>query len=301
MGDHFELLVDRLLTESTLEAAIESRNKSMLAASSAVNDAKIDLNLMKVGLDDIKFPGKLVECRICHDDDEDTNMETPCSCCGSLKYAHRRCIQRWCNEKGDTTCEICHQQFRPGYTAPPPLFQFGRIPMSFRGNWEISRRDLNSTHLVSMVPTDQNVNTSNYDQYSASVTGSLICCRSIVVIVNLLSLLCMYATMPLLLLIVTFPISVSLVQFMVILILRHTLPLVISENKEYSFPLFLLLLFRTVGVVLPIYFMVRAVALIQRHRRQHREHLNALAISSDDESEQADLQPQPQPHIIHVL
>ncbi|XP_022641440.1 uncharacterized protein LOC106771326 isoform X1 [Vigna radiata var. radiata] len=270
MGDHFELLVDRLLTESTLEAAIESRNKSMLAASSAVNDVKIDLNLMKVGLDDIKFPGKLVECRICHDDDEDTNMETPCSCCGSLKYAHRRCIQRWCNEKGDTTCEICHQQFRPGYTAPPPLFQFGRIPMSFRGNWEISRRDLNSTHLVSMVPTDQNVNTSNYDQYSASVTGSVICCRSIVVI------------------------------FMLLLILRHTLPLVISGNKEYYFPLFLLLLFRTVGVVLPIYFMVRAVALIQRHRRQHREHLNALAISSDDESEQADLQPQPQPHIIHM-
>jgi hypothetical protein len=26
-----------------------------------------------------------------------------------LQYAHRRCIQRWCNEKGDTTCEICHQ------------------------------------------------------------------------------------------------------------------------------------------------------------------------------------------------
>ncbi|KAH1190743.1 E3 ubiquitin-protein ligase MARCH3 [Glycine max] len=240
MGDHFELLVDRLLTESTLEAALESRNRSILAASSAVNDAKIDLNLMKMGVDDIKFLGKVVECRICHDDDQDSNMETPCSCCGSLKYAHRRCIQRWCNEKGDTTCEICHQQFKPGYTAPPPLFQFGRIPMSFRGNWEISRRDLNSTHLVSMVPSDQNLTTSNYDQYSASATGSLICCRSIAVI------------------------------FMVLLILRHTLPLVISGNKEYSFPLFLLLLFRIAGVVLPIYFMVRAVALIQRHRRQHR-------------------------------
>ncbi|RZB89265.1 hypothetical protein D0Y65_028222 [Glycine soja] len=359
MGDHFELLVDRLLTESTLEAALESRNRSILAASSAGNDAKIDLNLMKMGVDDIKFPGKVVECRICHDDDEDSNMETPCSCCGSLKYAHRRCIQRWCNEKGDTTCEICHQvnlnlfsslilllflhtwqhldclgfwvsfyilsfhliwligyfpyivnfsnsslindytavgspyichivfhlnwlqvmiflyckfqQFKPGYTAPPPLFQFGRIPMSFRGNWEISRRDLNSTHLVSMVPTDQNLTTSNYDQYSASATGSLICCRSIAVI------------------------------FMVLLILRHTLPLVISGNKEYSFPLFLLLLFRTAGVVLPIYFMVRAVALIQRHRRQNREHLSASASSSDDESEQADLQSQPQPHVIHVL
>ncbi|KAJ1382902.1 Zinc finger, RING-CH-type [Sesbania bispinosa] len=269
MGDHFNLLVDRLITESTLEAAIESRKRSMQAASSAVNDTEVNPSLMKVGVDDIKCPGKLVECRICHDDDEDSNMETPCSCCGSLKYAHRKCIQRWCNEKGDTTCEICHQQFKPGYTAPPPLFQFGRIPMSFRGNWEISRRDLNSTHLVSMVPTDQNLTNSNYDQYSASTSGSFICCRSVAII------------------------------FMVLLILRHALPLVISGNKEVSFPLFMLLLFRIAGIVLPIYFVVRAVMLIQRHRRQHREHPNALVNLSDDENEQAALQPPP--HVIHLL
>ena len=55
MGDHFELLVDRLLTESTLEAALESRNRSILAASSAVNDAKIDLNLMKRGMQNQGF------------------------------------------------------------------------------------------------------------------------------------------------------------------------------------------------------------------------------------------------------
>ncbi|KAL0332437.1 UNVERIFIED_CONTAM: hypothetical protein Scaly_2145200 [Sesamum calycinum] len=54
-------------------------------------------------------PSKLAECRICHDEDEDSNMEVPCSCRGSLKYAHRKCVQRWCNEKGDTICEICNQ------------------------------------------------------------------------------------------------------------------------------------------------------------------------------------------------
>lgn len=26
-----------------------------------------------------------------------------------LQYAHRKCVQHWCNEKGDITCEICHQ------------------------------------------------------------------------------------------------------------------------------------------------------------------------------------------------
>lgn len=25
------------------------------------------------------------------------------------QFAHRDCIQRWCNEKGNTTCEICLQ------------------------------------------------------------------------------------------------------------------------------------------------------------------------------------------------
>lgn len=268
MGDHFVLLVDRLLTESTLEAALESRNRAMQeAASSAVNEAaEVDVSLMNTGMEDVKSPRKIVECRICHDEDENSNMETPCSCCGSLKYAHRRCIQRWCNEKGDTICEICHQHYKPGYTAPPPLFQFGRIPMSFRGNWEISRRDLNNGHLVRMVSTNQNLNNSNYDQYSAPTAGSLLCCRSV-------ALICM-----------------------ILIILRHTLPFMIGGNKDYSFSLFLLLLIRTAGIVIPIYFMVKAVTSIQRHRRQQREPPNALVNLSDDESEQVAL-----PSQLHVI
>ncbi|XP_042458420.1 uncharacterized protein LOC122042384 [Zingiber officinale] len=50
-----------------------------------------------------------VDCRICQEEDHVENLEVPCACNGSLKYAHRACIQRWCNEKGDTTCEICHE------------------------------------------------------------------------------------------------------------------------------------------------------------------------------------------------
>ncbi|ONK79021.1 uncharacterized protein A4U43_C01F2060 [Asparagus officinalis] len=29
------------------------------------------------------------------------------------------CVQRWCNEKGDIMCEICHEPYKPDYTAPP--------------------------------------------------------------------------------------------------------------------------------------------------------------------------------------
>lgn len=25
------------------------------------------------------------------------------------QFAHRKCIQKWCNKKGDITCEICNQ------------------------------------------------------------------------------------------------------------------------------------------------------------------------------------------------
>ncbi|KAL5056732.1 hypothetical protein RYX36_028336 [Vicia faba] len=78
-------------------------------------------------------PNTLVQCRICHDEDEDLNMDTPCSCSGTLQYAHRICVQRWCNEKGDTTCEICQQQFK-GYTAPQaPLFHYRGSPLFWIG------------------------------------------------------------------------------------------------------------------------------------------------------------------------
>lgn len=246
MGDHFVLLVDRLLTESTLEAAIESRNLSKQATPSTIHDMTIDYSSHKIDFGNGSSPRKLAECRICQDEDEDSNMETPCSCCGSLKYAHRRCVQRWCNEKGDTVCEICHQPFKPGYTAPPPLFQFGGIPMNFRGNWEISRRDLNNPRFIAMVSTDRNFLDPDYDE---STSRSLICCRAVAVI------------------------------FMVLLILRHTLPIIIGGTEEYTFPLFLLLLLRTAGIILPIYFMVRAVTAIQRRRHQ-REPPN----SSDEET-----------------
>lgn len=87
MGDHFVLLMDQLLTESTLEAAIERNNKLQQAMSSAskenMADFSSDMMVEQIG----SFPGKLVQCRICHDEDEDSNLEIPCSCCGSLKVS----------------------------------------------------------------------------------------------------------------------------------------------------------------------------------------------------------------------
>uniref|UniRef100_M8AUM3 E3 ubiquitin-protein ligase MARCH8 n=1 Tax=Aegilops tauschii TaxID=37682 RepID=M8AUM3_AEGTA len=103
MGEHLALLVDRLLTESTLEAAVGSRKQPDAEDTPAAIVYCCDI--AAAGGD----PSKMVECRICQEEDWDAGMEAPCACRGSLKYAHRKCIQRWCNEKGDTVCEICLQ------------------------------------------------------------------------------------------------------------------------------------------------------------------------------------------------
>jgi type III secretory pathway component EscR len=92
-------------------------------------------------------------------------------------------------------------------------------------------------------------------------------------------------------------------QFMVLLVLRHTLPIIISGAGDYTMTLFMvrlgspacssfyknsicfypvkkkktkiyvimqLMILRTVGILLPIYVMVRAFTAIQHRRRQQQ-------------------------------
>ncbi|GLU10708.1 hypothetical protein SLE2022_274940 [Rubroshorea leprosula] len=267
MGDHFVLLMDQLLTESTLEAAIERNNKLQQAMSSASKDNMADFSSDMMDEHIGSSHGKLVQCRICHDEDEDSNLEIPCSCCGSLKYAHRKCIQRWCNEKGDTTCEICQQQFTPGYTAPTPSFHYGGIPMNFRGNWEVSRRGLQNSHFMAMVTsTDHDFLEPDLDDYAPS-SRSLLCCRVVAII------------------------------FMLLLVMRHTLPVIISGPGDSSLTLFMLLMLRAIGILLPIYIMVKALTAIQR--RRHQQDPRFSAVSSDEENELPRLR-QPQSPLISI-
>lgn len=90
MGDHLALLVDRLLTESTLEATIKSRKQVL----DLPNDSESTV-VPIVELSQKRKGGRLVECRICQEEDEVSNMEIPCSCCGSMKvqskFGHEFC------------------------------------------------------------------------------------------------------------------------------------------------------------------------------------------------------------------
>ncbi|KAM1015349.1 hypothetical protein ACFX2I_045126 [Malus domestica] len=62
------------------------------------------------------------ECRICQEEDYLHKLEAPCRCNGTLKFAHRDCVQKWINERLSMTCEICNQPYEAGYTMviPPP-------------------------------------------------------------------------------------------------------------------------------------------------------------------------------------
>lgn len=54
-----------------------------------------------------------------------------------------------------------------------------------RGNWEIARRDLNNHRLIAMVSTDQNLLDPEYNEYAVSTSRSMMCCRTVAIIVNL--------------------------------------------------------------------------------------------------------------------
>ncbi|KAG0454806.1 hypothetical protein HPP92_023756 [Vanilla planifolia] len=261
MGDHLALLVDRLLTESTLAATIESRRKAETGhrlvcstASSIEFNKKVDpLNTFSAE--------KVAECRICLEEDDDAHMEVPCSCRGSLKYAHRKCVQQWCNEKGDTTCEICLQQFKPGYTVSSQVFHCGEIPMNFRGRWEVYRREVHNSEIITMVPSDRNFD-SDYEYYSLSSSRSAIYCRSIAII------------------------------SIVLLTLRHILPVVTSESGDVDqdlFTMFMMLAFGTIGIILPVIVLIRMLNAFRRHRQNQGAH----GTPSSEEAESP-------AHVIHI-
>ncbi|KAI3825651.1 hypothetical protein L1987_07181 [Smallanthus sonchifolius] len=118
-----------------------------------------------------------VECRICQEEDTIKNLEVPCACSGSLKFAHRKCVQLWCNEKRDIICEICHQPYKPGYTAPTPQSDDTLIDIS--GNWTPSMSAAEQHRLIE----------SDYDEHEDNSASGASLCRSAAIVLMALLLL----------------------------------------------------------------------------------------------------------------
>ncbi|XP_074308329.1 uncharacterized protein LOC141643188 isoform X2 [Silene latifolia] len=218
--------------------------------------------------DGVLLSGKLALCRICHDEDEPEKMEAPCSCRGSLKYAHRICVQTWCNQKGNIICEICLQEFKPGYSTPPPRLPITIIPLRFREPWELPRTDQYNHPPV--FGAEHNFFNQIFDDYAAP-TASIFCCRIITII------------------------------FLVLLVLRHTLPIILNGavEGEYSFMLYTLLMLRTIGVLLPLFVMFKACSIIRHHRDRRQTPAADFHFSTSDEENEL-IPPHLPSHLIHI-
>ncbi|GFZ17563.1 RING/FYVE/PHD zinc finger superfamily protein [Actinidia rufa] len=251
MGDHQVLCVDRLITPISLQslegeelpgASGEGSCSHMAGPSTSTIDIK-DVEEHD-DVDEQEPLIQMVECRICQDEDSTKNLEVPCACSGSLKYAHRKCVQRWCNEKGDVTCEICHQPYQSGYTAPPPACDETTIDIS---GWTIGGTplDLHDPRLLAMAAAERHLLESDYDEYADTNGSGAAFCRSAALIL------------------------------MALILLRHALSIGNGDDDDAS-TFFSLFLLRAAGFLLPCYVMAWAVSILQR-RRQRQEAAAALA------------------------
>lgn len=71
------LVVDRLSSNSGVGAVNRAELKTDLVKKDGTSES------ISAGTD--LCESKVEQCRICHDEDEDSNMDTPCSCSGTLK------------------------------------------------------------------------------------------------------------------------------------------------------------------------------------------------------------------------
>ncbi|ESQ45818.1 hypothetical protein EUTSA_v10010967mg [Eutrema salsugineum] len=256
MADHLSLCTDRLITAESLKSEIESESSDSSGessrpqgtdlASSSVHETEEVREYYAVAEEE-PFLQSVVECRICQEEDTTKNLEAPCACNGSLKYAHRKCVQRWCNEKGDITCEICHQPYQPGYTAPPPPPSDETI-IHIGDDWENGvPLDLSDPRILAMAAAERHFLEADYDEYNESNSSGAAFCRSAALIL------------------------------MALLLLRDALNLTTNpDDEDDPTAFFSLFLLRAAGFLLPCYIMAWAIGILQR-RRQRQQEAAALA------------------------
>ncbi|XP_057519102.1 uncharacterized protein LOC130799855 [Amaranthus tricolor] len=195
-------------------------------------------------------------CRICHEAEFEScrKLEVPCACSGSVKFAHRECIQRWCDEKGDIICEICLQKYEPGYTAIPKQPKKVAIRdqvVSIRGSLEVPRIE----------QEEQNSELIAIAECSLEAERSASCCKRVALI------------------------------FTILLLLRHLLEVLLG-GADHPFSLLTVLILRSCGVIVPMYIIIRAISAVQNNIRRHRIlHENLMQNSNDERNIEDEEQP----------
>ncbi|KAE8681653.1 pentatricopeptide repeat-containing protein [Hibiscus syriacus] len=182
-------------------------------------------------------------CRICHEEEFESfrSMEAPCACSGSVKFAHRDCVQRWCNEKGNTTCEICLQEYEAGYTVtvPSKKSQLIEAAVTIRDSLQFPATEAEDERLVALAE-EMNVENELSECASAADRGAS-CCRSLAL------------------------------TFTVVLLVKHIFAVLNGETGHYPFALLTILFFRATGILLPMYILIRTITIIRNSIRRHHD------------------------------
>ncbi|XP_073021852.1 uncharacterized protein [Primulina eburnea] len=261
MGEHVVVNVDQISKPAAVEPgqsmqqAVECGNTGKKPEIGSTSSKDVEADKVVVVVDnetdeEVPLLGA-GECRICQEEDSLSNLESPCACNGSLKYAHRKCVQYWCNEKGDITCEICHQPYQPGYTAPPRP-PADETTIDIGGVWlSGTPLDMHDPRLRALAEAERQLIDSDYDDYNGTNSSGAAFCRSAALIL------------------------------MALLLLRHALS--VSDDgdadadgdQQDASTFFSLFLLRAVGFLLPCYIMIWAISILQRRRQ--RQEATALA------------------------
>ncbi|KAK7284587.1 hypothetical protein RJT34_19336 [Clitoria ternatea] len=195
-------------------------------------------------VDDLKLLSGIPRCRICHDEEFESseNMEAPCACSGTAKFAHRDCIQRWCNEKGNTICEICLQQYEPGYSAPQNKSKINDEATSIREEEEES-----NTGMVEGVPIHR-----DYSECTSAADRSASCCRSFAI------------------------------AFTFVLLVKHIFAVLTKGTEDYPFTLLTVIILKASGIIIPMYIVIKTIGAIQSSIKHHQESYYDTSMSDQD-------------------
>ncbi|KAI3514701.1 hypothetical protein L1887_13328 [Cichorium endivia] len=200
---------------------------------------------------------EIICCRICHEGEFESckTFETPCSCSGTVKFAHRDCVQRWCDEKGNTTCEICLQKFEPGYSAPPlkkASQQVDDTRVTIRGSLEVPRTD-DYVETVATAGEEESLVEREYAECSSAADTAASMCRTLAVI------------------------------FTVLLLVRHFIAVLIGETGDYPFTILTLLVIKASGILLPMYIIMRLIDVVHYSiTHQYQDFSNRTLIPERD-------------------
>uniref|UniRef100_A0A8I6YHU4 RING-CH-type domain-containing protein n=1 Tax=Hordeum vulgare subsp. vulgare TaxID=112509 RepID=A0A8I6YHU4_HORVV len=107
---------------------------------------------------------------------------------GCMQFAHRKCIQRWCDKKGNITCEICNQVYSLNYVLPPTKCCSDEMGMDLRQSW-VGRIDPHDSHFLAIAITEQQLLNAEFDDCMTSNSSGATCCRSIALILMVLLLI----------------------------------------------------------------------------------------------------------------